>query len=107
VLGVWRPHWRRTSSTSASCRARGGSPPMRTPHTQYIKGKRVWVILRDGTIIVDKFVEKRRNGTIVLEEHTLHVDNIRSMSDAKPGINPRNMKQVPNPGSPEALKRGC
>jgi hypothetical protein len=32
---------------------------MRTPHSSTYKGKRVYVILRDGTEFVDKFVDKK------------------------------------------------
>jgi hypothetical protein len=32
---------------------------MRTPHSSTYKGKRVYVILRDGTEFVDKFIDKK------------------------------------------------
>jgi hypothetical protein len=32
---------------------------MRTPHSSTYKGKRVYVVLRDGTEFVDKFIDKK------------------------------------------------
>ncbi|MBT6121248.1 hypothetical protein HOH45_07280 [bacterium] len=39
-----------------------------TIHTSTYKGKRVYVLLKDGTRIVDKFKDKK-SGYVVLEEH--------------------------------------
>lgn len=41
---------------------------MRTPHTSTYKGKRVFVILRDGSRFVDKFLDKKA-GYILFAEH--------------------------------------
>jgi hypothetical protein len=43
---------------------------MTTPHTSCRKGLRVRVVLRDGTVIVDRFVE-RTGQYVVLENHRL------------------------------------
>jgi len=53
---------------------------MRTPHTSAKKGKRVFIILRDGTRIVDKFLD-HKSGYVLLEKHgRLPIDTIRSFS---------------------------
>lgn len=51
---------------------------MRTPHTSTYKGKTVFIILRDGTEIIDRFVDKKA-GTVILEKYgRLGVAQIRS-----------------------------
>lgn len=53
---------------------------MRTPHTSTYKGKTVFIILRDGRQIIDKFVDKKA-GTIILERTgRLPVSEVRSFS---------------------------
>jgi hypothetical protein len=56
---------------------------MRTPHTSTFKGKTVHIILRDGTTVVDKFLDKK-SGTIILENYgKLPVSQVRSFSPRK------------------------
>jgi hypothetical protein len=44
---------------------------MRTPHSSTNKGKRVKITLRDGTVLIGKFKDKK-SGMIILEKfHTL------------------------------------
>jgi hypothetical protein len=53
-------------------------------HTATARGRRVHIILRDGTKIVDRFVERTKNKWIVLARHgRVHVRDIRSFSDYK------------------------
>jgi len=53
---------------------------MRTPHTSTNKGKRVLVILRDGTKFVDKFMDKK-GGFIYFEEHDrVRIDEVRAFT---------------------------
>jgi hypothetical protein len=53
---------------------------MRTPHTSTYKGKTVHIILRDGQVIIDKFLDKK-SGVVFLEKYgRLAVDQIRSFS---------------------------
>ena len=52
---------------------------MRTPHRQVAAGKRVLVILRDGTRFVDRFVEFT-NRRLVFREHTIDANQLRRMS---------------------------
>ena len=51
----------------------------KTPHSSCRRGKRVLVILRDGTEIIDKFVE-RTGKFVILENHKFTVDEIRSFA---------------------------
>lgn len=56
---------------------------MRTPHSSTNKGKTVYIILRDGSHIVDKFLDKK-SGTIILEKHgKLSMKDVRSFSHRK------------------------
>lgn len=52
---------------------------MRLGHTGCHPGKRVMVILRDGTRFVDKFVERTKT-QVVFENHTVHKGLIRVFS---------------------------
>jgi hypothetical protein len=53
---------------------------MRTPHTSVKKGKRVFIILRDGTKLVDKFLD-HKSGHVILEKHgRIAIDQIRALS---------------------------
>lgn len=56
---------------------------MRTPHTSTYKGKTVHIILRDGTTLVDKFLDKK-SGFVILEKFgKLPIPQIRSFSHRK------------------------
>jgi hypothetical protein len=52
---------------------------LRTPHTTVRRGKKVRVKLRDGTLIIDKFVE-RTGKFVILENHTLKPVEIMSLN---------------------------
>lgn len=52
---------------------------MKTPHTHFRRGKRVFLILRDGRRITDKFVERTARH-VVLENHKIQTAQLRSMS---------------------------
>lgn len=56
---------------------------MRTPHSSCKKGKRVRLILRDGTVIVSKFVGKKGHD-VVLESGVYGMGDIRAFSIYKP-----------------------
>lgn len=62
------------------------------PHTSCQRGKRVRLILKDGSQIISKFVEKKGNTHVVLELGSYPVTNIRAFSIYKPlkRDNPRN-----------------
>ncbi len=51
---------------------------MRSPHTQYCKGKRVYVNTRDGRRVVGKFVERLRD-RVVLDVGEFRTKEIRGM----------------------------
>lgn len=51
---------------------------MKWPHTHYARGKRVRVVLRDGTRVVGKFVERRAR-FVVLDTARIHVRQIKGM----------------------------
>jgi aromatic ring-opening dioxygenase LigB subunit len=50
-------------------------------HTATYKGKRVRIVLLDGTIIIGKFVERTRNKWVVLTDRRIHAREIRAFSD--------------------------
>ncbi len=52
---------------------------MRTPHTSCQKGKRVYVVFRDSTFIVSKFVQKK-GGCVYLESGKYPINTIKSLS---------------------------
>jgi hypothetical protein len=52
---------------------------MRTPHTTVTKGKRVRVVLHDGSVIVGKFTE-RLSRFVVVDGNRIAVDRIRAFS---------------------------
>ena len=61
---------------------------MRTPHTQTHRGKTVRVVLRDGTVIVDKF-ERRTDKFVFLQEvGRLAKGDIKSFTIFKPRNKP-------------------
>jgi hypothetical protein len=49
-------------------------------HTATFKGKKVRVILHDGSIIIDRFVERTRNKWVVLEHRRIHASEIRAFA---------------------------
>jgi len=53
---------------------------MRTPHTATQRGKRVKVKLRDGTIILDRFIDRTKNAIILKDYGKLLKKNIKSFS---------------------------
>lgn len=55
---------------------------MTFPHTNYPKGKRVRIVLRDGSVIIDKYIEKTGK-FIITENHRLRGRDIKAMSDYK------------------------
>jgi hypothetical protein len=55
---------------------------MRLPHTATYRGRRVFVILKDGRRIVDRFVERTANKYVILQNAgRIHVSDIRAFSD--------------------------
>lgn len=50
------------------------------PHTSCKKGKRVIVTLKDGTRILDKFVEKKSKGIVLEEAGFINGQDIRAFS---------------------------
>lgn len=48
------------------------------PHTHFARGKRIKIVLRDGTIIIDKFVE-RRERFIITENHRVSTKGLKSV----------------------------
>lgn len=56
---------------------------MKTPHSSCRRGKKVRLILRDGTVIVSKFVENKGHD-VVLESGVYGMGEIRAFSIYKP-----------------------
>lgn len=56
---------------------------MRTPHTVVRRGKRVKVVLKDGTVFIDVFVEGKGKWRYFKNHKILHGD-IRSFTIYKP-----------------------
>lgn len=56
---------------------------MRTPHTSTYKGKTVFIILRDGRQITDKFLDKKAGVVILEKTGRLAVSEIRSFGHRK------------------------
>lgn len=52
---------------------------MKCPHTHFTRGKRVFIILRDGTHVVGKF-QDRTSRYVILDTGRYATDQIRSMS---------------------------
>lgn len=52
----------------------------KTPHLSVHKGKRVLVLLRNGERIISKFIEKTKNGKVILEDREIPGNEIRSLS---------------------------
>ena len=56
-----------------------------TLHTSTYKGKRILIILKDGTKIVDKFKDKK-SGMIITEKHgKIRTDTVKAMTIYKGG----------------------
>lgn len=56
---------------------------MRTPHTSFHKGTSVFIILRDGEKIEDKFLDHKSGCVILRRSGKIDVKKIRSMSIRK------------------------
>ena len=52
---------------------------MKAPHTSAPRGKRLRIVMRDGTIIVDHFIE-RTGQFVVTEHHRLRGRDIKSFT---------------------------
>jgi hypothetical protein len=53
---------------------------MRTPHTAFKKGTTIRVVMRDGTVHIDKFIDKK-SGVVVLKTHgRIPIEDIRVIS---------------------------
>lgn len=50
---------------------------MKAPHTTFYRGKRVRIVLRNGQVIIDRFVE-RTGHYVVFENNRLRGRDIRS-----------------------------
>ena len=63
---------------------------MRTPHTSTYKGKRVFVILRDGQRFVDKFLDKKAGYIVFAGRGRVPVREIRvfTINKAASGVTP-------------------
>lgn len=59
---------------------------MRTPHSSCKRGKRVRLILRNGDVVISKFVENKGH-TVVLEAGEYTMDKIRAFAIYKPLTN--------------------
>lgn len=49
---------------------------MRTPHTSAPRGKRVFVVMKDGKRFTDKFIENTGNW-VIFEDHRVRKGDIR------------------------------
>lgn len=59
-----------------------GGGEVKFPHTHYPKGKRVFVKLRDGSRVVDKFVQRRQRA-VILETCSIATKHIAGMGFAR------------------------
>lgn len=50
---------------------------MRTPHTSCPRGKRVRVVLKDGTEFVDKFMEHTAGHLVIFAAHQVRQGDIK------------------------------
>lgn len=66
------------------------------PHTHFHAGKRIKITLRDGTEIVDKFVETRSR-YLVTENHRIRTSELKAVTYAK-GMTGYSMKEVETVG---------
>lgn len=56
---------------------------MRTPHTSTYQGKRVLVVMKDGTRFVDKFIGKKST-KVEFDNHLIDRGSIKSFTIYKP-----------------------
>lgn len=59
---------------------------MRGPHTSTRRGTRVRIVLKDGRVIVDKFIEKKGR-FIQLKNETIRTGDVKSFSIYRHGPN--------------------
>lgn len=59
---------------------------MRTPHTQTHRGKAVRVVLRDGAVIVDKFVYRTHKFVFLKASGRIEKGDIKSFRIYKQGM---------------------
>jgi hypothetical protein len=52
-------------------------------HTATFKGRKVRIITRHGRVIVDRFLDRKGNGWVVLEHQRIHQKDIRAFSPFK------------------------
>jgi len=67
----------------------------RHKHTQTQRGKRVFVRLQDGTIVLDRFVRRAENNRwIELEEHgRIQLEEIKSFGIVRGKFDPKRLQQ--------------
>lgn len=56
----------------------------RTTHTSFFKGSKIRIILRDGTVIVAKFIEKLGRKYIRTDHGDIRIADLRSANYYKP-----------------------
>ncbi len=52
---------------------------MKTPHTSAKQGKRIKVVMKDGTIFIDKYLGKKST-KVMFDNHTVVRGNIKSFT---------------------------
>ena len=52
----------------------------KNPHTTFTRGKRVFVKLCDGSLFIDKFIEKLSKGVVFFDKGLVKTSNIKSIS---------------------------
>ena len=55
-----------------------------TLHTSTYKGKRILIILKDGTKIVDKFKDKKTHFIVTEENGKIPIKKVKAMTICKP-----------------------
>ena len=48
------------------------------PHTSTNKGKRVKIVMRDGSSIIDKFIERKKDSIILKESGKIYKKDIKA-----------------------------
>lgn len=56
----------------------------KTPHTATQRGKLCRVKLKDGTVFIDRFVDRTSGKRVIFATRTVSAGDIQSMSDYKP-----------------------
>jgi hypothetical protein len=56
----------------------------KTPHTHYSRGKRLFLIMRNGETFVDRFVERRGRVMVLEDAGRVEVAAIRAVSFYRP-----------------------